>query len=46
MKVLIFGLGLHGGGHAAATYFLDRGDEVRITDLKGARSEEHTPELK
>ena len=36
MKVLIFGLGLHGGGHAAATYFLDRGDEVRITDLKGA----------
>jgi len=36
MKVLIFGLGLHGGGHAAATYFLDRGDEVRITDLRGA----------
>ncbi len=35
MKVLIFGLGIHGGGHAAASYFLDRGDEVRITDLKG-----------
>lgn len=36
MKVLVFGLGIHGGGHAAASYFLDRGDEVRITDLKGA----------
>ncbi|MCK9547616.1 MAG: Mur ligase family protein [Sphaerochaeta sp.] len=35
MKVLVFGLGIHGGGHAAASYFLDRGDEVRITDLKG-----------
>ncbi len=34
MKVLIFGLGLHGGGHAAALYFLERNDEVRITDLK------------
>ncbi len=36
MKVLIFGLGMHGGGYAAASYFLDHGDEVRITDLKGA----------
>ena len=36
MKVLIFGLGMHGGGFAAASYFLDHGDEVRITDLKGA----------
>jgi UDP-N-acetylmuramoylalanine--D-glutamate ligase len=35
MKVLIFGLGVIGGGHAAALYFLNRGDEVRITDLKG-----------
>ncbi|MGE4453911.1 MAG: Mur ligase family protein [Sphaerochaeta sp.] len=35
MKVLIFGLGMHGGGYAAASYFLDHGDEVRITDLKG-----------
>lgn len=35
MKVLIFGLGMNGGGYAAATYFLDHGDEVRITDLKG-----------
>jgi UDP-N-acetylmuramoylalanine--D-glutamate ligase len=35
MKVLIFGLGMHGGGFAAASYFLDHGDEVRITDLKG-----------
>ncbi len=35
MKVLIFGLGINGGGYAAASYFLDHGDEVRITDLKG-----------
>lgn len=35
MKVLVFGLGLHGGGYAAANYFLDHGDEVRVTDLKG-----------
>ena len=34
MKVLIFGLGLNGGGFEAATYFLKRKDEVRITDLK------------
>ena len=36
MKVLIFGLGMNGGGYAAATYFLDHGDNVRITDLKGS----------
>ncbi|MBI9093788.1 MAG: UDP-N-acetylmuramoylalanine--D-glutamate ligase [Sphaerochaeta sp.] len=35
MKVLIFGLGINGGGYSAATYFLDHGSEVRITDLKG-----------
>lgn len=35
MRVLIFGLGAHGGGFAAANYFLDRGDEVRVTDLRG-----------
>ncbi len=35
MKVLIFGLGMNGGGYSAATYFLDHGDDVRITDLKG-----------
>ena len=35
MKVLIFGLGMHGGGFSAASYFLDHGDEVRVTDLKG-----------
>lgn len=34
MNVLIFGLGLHGGGYASASYFLDRGDTVRITDLR------------
>ncbi len=41
MRVLIFGFGVLGGGYAAATYFLDRGDEVRITDL---RSEEELGE--
>ena len=34
MRVLIFGLGLLGGGYAAASYFLDQGAEVRITDLR------------
>ncbi|MGE0075970.1 MAG: Mur ligase family protein, partial [Sphaerochaetaceae bacterium] len=37
MRILIFGLGILGGGFASANYFLDRGHEVRITDL---RSEE------
>ncbi len=35
MHVLIFGLGLHGGGAAAAVYFASHGHEVRVTDLKG-----------
>jgi len=34
MKVLIFGLGILGGGFASASFFLDQGDEVRITDLR------------
>ena len=38
MKVLIFGLGMHGGGYAAARYYLAHGDEVRITDLKGVEA--------
>ncbi|MBK5199968.1 MAG: UDP-N-acetylmuramoylalanine--D-glutamate ligase [Spirochaetaceae bacterium] len=38
MKVLIFGLGLNGGGFEAATYFLKRKYEVRITDLKSKSS--------
>jgi UDP-N-acetylmuramoylalanine--D-glutamate ligase len=32
--VLIMGLGLHGGGTAAANYFSSRGMRVTITDLK------------
>ncbi len=36
MKVLIHGLGLHGGGTAAARYFAQRGCTVRITDLRDA----------
>ncbi len=36
MRVLVFGLGAHGGGFAAAEYFLNRGDEVRVTDLRGS----------
>lgn len=38
MKALVFGFGSHGGGFAAAKYFLDRGWEVRITDRNSARS--------
>lgn len=34
MRVLIFGLGVNGGGFEAAIYFLKHGHEVRITDLK------------
>jgi UDP-N-acetylmuramoylalanine--D-glutamate ligase len=33
-KVLIMGLGLHGGGVGAANYFIDHGYRVAITDLK------------
>lgn len=35
MNVLVFGLGVNGGGYAAAQYFLDHGEQVRVTDLKG-----------
>jgi UDP-N-acetylmuramoylalanine--D-glutamate ligase len=38
LKILIFGLGLNGGGFEAASFFLKRGDEVRITDLKDKSS--------
>jgi len=34
MNVLIFGLGLHGGGASAAVYFLNRRCNVCVTDLK------------
>lgn len=34
MKILIFGYGLHGGGFDCARYFLERGDEIRITDIR------------
>jgi UDP-N-acetylmuramoylalanine--D-glutamate ligase len=37
MRVLIFGLGILGGGFASASYFLDHGDEVRITDLRSEK---------
>lgn len=35
-KVLIMGLGLHGGGLAATKYFLKRGAKVTVTDLRSA----------
>jgi UDP-N-acetylmuramoylalanine--D-glutamate ligase len=35
MNVLIFGLGVNGGGYAAAQYFLEHGESVRVTDLNG-----------
>ncbi len=34
MKVLIFGLGLNEGGVGSAKFFAQKGDEVKITDLK------------
>ncbi len=36
MKVVIFGLGVHGGGSGAARYFAERGDDVLITDLRSS----------
>lgn len=38
MRVLIFGLGVLGGGFSAASYFLDHGHEVRITDLRSEQT--------
>jgi len=32
MKILILGLGIHGGGFTSAKYFLNRGHDVRICD--------------
>lgn len=34
MRVLIFGYGLHGSEFDSAMYFLSRGDEVRLTDIR------------
>jgi UDP-N-acetylmuramoylalanine--D-glutamate ligase len=34
VKVLVMGLGLHGGGAGTANYFLSQGAEVTVTDLK------------
>ncbi|MFH1236154.1 MAG: UDP-N-acetylmuramoyl-L-alanine--D-glutamate ligase [Parcubacteria group bacterium] len=33
-KVLIFGLGLHGGGVSSARYFAKHGSTVRVTDVR------------
>lgn len=43
-KVLIMGLGLHGGGVGAARFFAKQGWRVTVTDLKSRR--ELTPSLK
>ncbi len=34
MKVLVFGLGLNQGGVGSAKFFAQKGDEVKVTDLK------------
>src|SRR3989344_9618137 len=34
MKVLVFGLGQNGGGIGSAKFFAEKGDTVRVTDLK------------
>ena len=36
MNVLIYGLGVHGGGSAAVAYFAEAGHAVRVTDRKSA----------
>jgi UDP-N-acetylmuramoylalanine--D-glutamate ligase len=38
MKVLIMGLGLHGGGLESARYFARRGAEVTVTDLRNEQT--------
>jgi UDP-N-acetylmuramoylalanine--D-glutamate ligase len=43
-KVLIMGLGLHGGGAGAARFFAKRGWRVLVTDLK--RADELAPSIK
>ncbi len=43
-KVLIAGLGIHGGGAASVKYFVDQGAEVTVTDLK--TKEELSSDLK
>ena len=37
MNVLVFGLGLNNGGVGSAKYFAQKGENVRITDLKSAK---------
>src|SRR3989344_7322526 len=34
MKILVFGLGQNGGGIGSAKFFAEKGDTVRVTDLK------------
>ena len=34
MKVLVMGLGLHGGGTATARFLASRGARVKVTDLR------------
>ena len=38
MKVLIMGLGLHGGGLASAGFLLKRGAEITVTDLRDEKT--------
>jgi UDP-N-acetylmuramoylalanine--D-glutamate ligase len=38
IKVLVMGLGLHGGGLESARFFLNRGAEVTVTDLRDEKT--------
>jgi UDP-N-acetylmuramoylalanine--D-glutamate ligase len=38
IKVLVMGLGLHGGGLESARFFLKRGAEVTVTDLRDEKT--------
>ena len=44
LSVTVMGLGLNGGGLAAASFFAERGSQVTVTDLKSA--EELEPSVK
>ncbi|MCL2233791.1 MAG: hypothetical protein FWB99_12025 [Treponema sp.] len=38
MKVLVMGLGLHGGGMESARYLAARGAEITVTDLRDEKT--------
>ena len=43
-KIVVMGLGLHGGGLSVAKWFFARGAEVIVTDMKSAQQLESSIE--